>query len=156
MREPGKLLVYQKAHALAVLVHALCTRISRRRHPGLSDQLMRASQSVAANIAEGCAHSSRREFARFLQLALASCGEVAYHLVFARDTKAITLEQFAALDSANREVRRMLASLLRVVRDDLTDDDDDPSVAAMQTRRFTRSQKQALPSNDDEPRDKRG
>jgi len=113
---------------------------------------MRAAQSVSANIAEGCAHSSRREFARFLQLALASCGEVAYHLLFARDTKAITHDLFIELDSANREVRRMLASLLRVVRDELTDEDDDPSVAAMQARRLTQPKKHAPPPTDDEPR----
>ena len=101
----------------------------------MADQLIRSSLSVAANIAEGCAHSSRREFARFLQLALASCGEVAHHLTFARDTKAITNEQCIELDSANREVRRMLAALLRVVRDGLTDDDDDSSVAALHARR---------------------
>ncbi len=135
MREPNKLLVHQNAHALAVRIDALCAHVSKRRHPGLSDQLVRAAHSVPANIAEGCAHSSRREFARFLQVALASCGEVAYYLTFARDTAAIDPETFVSLDSANREVRRMLASLLRVVRDELTDRDDDDSVAAMQLRR---------------------
>ena len=135
MREPGNLIVYKKALALSVRIFAICTLISKRRYPGLADQLIRASQSVAANIAEGCAHSSRREFARFLQLALASCGEVACHLTFARDTKAITMELFIELNGANREVRRMLASLLRVVRDELTDEDDNPSVSAMQARR---------------------
>ena len=135
MREPHTLLVFEKARALAVLVHAICSDISKRRYPALPDQLMRASNSVPANIAEGCAHSSRREFARFLQLALASCGEAAYHIAFARDTKAITTEHFEQLNGANREVRRMLASLLRVVRDELTEDDDNPSVVAMQARR---------------------
>ena len=138
MREPDHLLVHKKALALAVRVQLFAARIPKRRYPGLSDQLVRAAQSVPTNIAEGCAHSSRREFARFLQFALASCGEVAHHLIFARDTGALTVEQFVDFDSANREVRRMLASLLRVVRDELNDEDDDDSVAGMQARRVRR------------------
>ncbi|MEO7997447.1 MAG: hypothetical protein ABI852_08385, partial [Gemmatimonadaceae bacterium] len=56
----------------------------------------------------------------------------------ATDVKALTPEQNAELLGANTEIRRMLASLLRRVRDDLTDDDDDDSVAAMQRRRTPR------------------
>ncbi|MEP6833430.1 MAG: four helix bundle protein [Gemmatimonas sp.] len=109
---------------------------TKRRRADLVDQLTRAANSVSSNLAEGCAHSSRREFARFVQMSLASCGEVAHHLKFARDTRAISIELFADLESACREVRRMLASLLRKVRDELTETDDDESIAAMQSRRF--------------------
>lgn len=136
MRKPGSLLVHQKAHALAVRIDSLLDRSFRKRHAVLADQLLRAALSVPSNIAEGCGHSSRREFARFIQLALASCAEVAYQLTFARDTSAISRGLFNELDAANREVRRMLASLLRKVRDELSEGDDDGSVAGMQDRRW--------------------
>ena len=42
----------------------------------LRDQLTRAAMSVPADIVEGSAHTSPREFARFVQYALASASEL--------------------------------------------------------------------------------
>lgn len=139
MRDPSNYTVFIKAHALALRVASLSAQATVRRSPGLSQQLRRAATSVPANFSEGCGHSSQREFARFLQHAVASAAEVEYHLKFAADINAITSEQAVELCSANTEVRRMLAALLRKVRNDLTDDDDDDSVAAMQRRRTPRA-----------------
>jgi four helix bundle protein len=159
MRDPNNYTVFIKAHALALRLASITALAPIRRQPGLSQQLRRASNSVPANIAEGCAHSSQREFARFLQHALASAGEVGYHLKFAADVNAITPQEDAELRGANTEIRRMLASLLRKVRDDLTDDDDDTTVAAMQRRRTPRppvssAQANPVPSLETESNDR--
>lgn len=123
MRDFNDLLVFQRAHHVTVRLHAISAAISTRKYPGLASQLRRSAQSVPANIAEGCGHSSRREFARFLQLALASNVETNYHIKFAVDIKAIAVDEHAEINAANNEVRRMLASLLRRVREELSPED---------------------------------
>ena len=56
----------------------------------LRDQLTRAAMSVPTNIVEGSAHTSPREFARFVQYALASVSEVEGHAQLARDLQFIS------------------------------------------------------------------
>ena len=52
------------------------TRLAQdRRTVGLSDQLYRASGSVAANIAEGYSHRSGKDQARFYEYSLGSARE---------------------------------------------------------------------------------
>lgn len=138
MRNPKNYSVYLKAHALAVQIENAFQQRKSRGGSGVSTQLRTASASVPANIAEGCGHSSQREFARFLQHAIASCVEVENHLMPASDTRAVNRTVADGWRRANAEVQRMLASLLKKVRDGLTDDDDNDSVAAMQRRRGPR------------------
>lgn len=135
MRNPRSLRVYLAAYDLAVKMHSAAREIDERLNPSLADQLRTAADSVTANIAEGCGHSSRREFARCLQLASASAAEVDHHLHIARDTGAISEALYTELERKNSAVRKMLNNLLKTVRDELTDDDSSTSVAAMQRRR---------------------
>ena len=74
-----KLLVWQKAHALALRSHRAAGRIRGTQNAALRSQLTRAAQSIAANIVEGLAQHSERDFARFLGYALASAAELEHH-----------------------------------------------------------------------------
>ena len=69
--------------------------------------------SIPANIAEGRRHTSEKEFARFLGIALSSTSELEYHLIFARDTKIIPESEFVSLISQTITVRKMLYALLK-------------------------------------------
>jgi four helix bundle protein len=51
--------------------------------------MFRAAASIPANIAEGRRQESEKEFGRFLRYALNSASELEYHIILARDTKAI-------------------------------------------------------------------
>ena len=53
--------------------------------------------SIPANIVEGRCQKSERDFARFLGYALNSSTELEYHLIVARDFRAITLSDFNSL-----------------------------------------------------------
>ena len=122
MRDTKNLRVLQRAHALAVRVDAVTAGPQWRKRAKLVSQLRNSAQSVPANITEGCGHSSRLEYARFLQQALASNAETSYHLKFARDVNALSIALHAECDNENIVVRRMLAKLLRVVREELRED----------------------------------
>ena len=109
------LLVWQKAHSLALRVHA-ASRAIRGADMSLRSQLIRAAMSIPANIVEGRSQDSEREFARFLKIALNSATELEYHLLAARDIGSMRQSDFLALTSQTIEIRKMLYGLLAKIR----------------------------------------
>ena len=69
--------------------------------------------SVPTNIVEGSAHASPREFARYIQYALASVSELEGHIQLARDLELMTKQDFTALLERIVNVRKMLHGLLK-------------------------------------------
>jgi four helix bundle protein len=111
----SKLHVWRKAHALALNVLRVATRIRRSEFVSLRNQMIRAAMSVPTNIVEGRGQISEREFCRFLRYALNSSSELEYHIVIARDTRAITLADATSLRDQVIEVRKMLHGLEKTV-----------------------------------------
>ena len=72
MQDFRRLEVWRLGHALALNSHRLTASISRQHNAGLISQIRRAATSIPANIADGAAKESRKEFGRFLQIAIAS------------------------------------------------------------------------------------
>ena len=72
MADFKRLLVWQKAHALALNIDRLTKRIRARQYESLKNQIFRAGLSIPANIAEGRQKESQREFVRFLGIAASS------------------------------------------------------------------------------------
>ena len=71
-------------------------------------QLRRAASSVGANIVEGHARSSRRDFAHFLTVARGSLEELKYFLILSRDLKYFSTEDYNEVALKCDEVGRML------------------------------------------------
>ena len=71
-----RMVIYDRALALATEVYVLTRRLPRDEAFGLTSQLRRAAVSVALNRAEGSGASSGREFARFLEIARRSLYEI--------------------------------------------------------------------------------
>ena len=107
-----RLHVWRKAHALALNVHRVAARIRGSQYASLRSQMIRAAMSIPANIVEGTGQKSGRDFGRFLRYALNSSAELEYHLIVARDIRAVAQTDFLSLLSQVIEVRRMLHGLL--------------------------------------------
>jgi four helix bundle protein len=84
---------------------------------GLTLQTRRAAVSVPANIAEGCGRATTADFARFLDLAAGSANELEYHLLLACELRFLPANEYDSLAAGIREVRQMLASLTRRLRE---------------------------------------
>ena len=113
MGDFAKLHVWRKAHALALNVHSAAIQIRGSNYTSLRSQIIRAAMSIPANIVEGRGQKSERDFARFLGYALNSTSELEYHLVMARDIRAISLSDFTSLLAQLIEVRKMLHGLVK-------------------------------------------
>jgi four helix bundle protein len=111
-----KLKVWRKAHGLTLNVDRAALRI--RKRASLRSQMTRAAQSIGSIIVEGRGHESDREFARCLRMSVDSAYELEYHLITARDLKAITQRDFLALLSETIEVRKMLYGLIDRIKQD--------------------------------------
>ncbi len=76
-------------------------------------QLVRAGTSVGANIVEAKAGSSRRDFTRYLEIALKSANETLFWLCLTRDAGIAERDQVATLVAEMKEIAKMLgASIL--------------------------------------------
>ena len=111
MSDFKRLVVWRKAHALALNVHHAATGMRGADNASLRNQILRAAMSIPTNIVEGTGQKSGREFARFLDIALKSTSELEYHLIIARDIGALSLNDFESISAQTIEVRKMLYGL---------------------------------------------
>jgi four helix bundle protein len=118
MRDIQKLEVWQQAHQLVLDVFADTDRFPSREQFGLADQLRRAVVSVASNLAEGAARASRKDYARFVDIAIGSANEAAYQLLIARDLGMLNSDVHAVRSDQAEAVRRKLANLRREILSD--------------------------------------
>jgi four helix bundle protein len=110
------LLAWRRAVALVREVVRLAPQV---RGPGAAEtveQVMRAAESVAANIAEGYGRGPGRDFARFLRIAAASAAETESHLRVAEACGRLPAEAVAAVISHCREVRALVNGLRKAIK----------------------------------------
>src|SRR5256885_17158583 len=89
---------------------------SRGELYGLTRQMRMSSDSIGANIAEGCCRKGDNELGRFLQIAIASGSELEYHLLLAHDLEMLKSLDYQRLSEEVVEVKRMLSSLINKLR----------------------------------------
>ncbi len=116
MHNHRKLLVWQRAHALAVEVYRHSATMRGRRYAALSEQLKRAVASIPANIAEGAGVGTDAQFARHLAIAAGSAREVDNHLAMAVAVGLITEAQYHHWLGEVAIVSRQLVALQRRLR----------------------------------------
>lgn len=116
MRDFRTLRVWQKAHSAALDVYKATATFPTHELYGLTSQLRRATVSIAANLAEGCGRRPGADQARLFQIAMGSASELEYHLLLARDLRLLDRAVYTQLNAGVVEVKRMLAGLLRKIR----------------------------------------
>ena len=83
MKDFKKLLIWQKAMDLIVDVYKVVEAFPSEVKYGLRAQATRSAVSIAANIAEGSAKRSEREYKHYCETALGSCFELETHMLVA-------------------------------------------------------------------------
>lgn len=84
----------------------------QRIHFSLFDQLLRASTSVGANMVEGGAGSTKKDFRNFVYISLKSANETKYWLCLIRDTIEADRIKIQELIKEADEISKIIASIL--------------------------------------------
>jgi len=103
-----ELIVWQKAHALALGLYDITKDFPRSEIFGLSLQMRRAVVSVSSNVAEGFKRQSKKDARHFYNIAEGSLEELRAQCIFARDLGYITSERYGEIESLADEVARLL------------------------------------------------
>ncbi|WP_425425139.1 four helix bundle protein [Brevundimonas viscosa] len=103
--------VWQKAIDLACGVYALTRRMPKEETYRLVGQIIRCSSSIAANIAEGNARGTRRDYAHFVSIARGSAAELETFLIMIRRLRLAPVEEIDPLLEQTGEISRMLNTL---------------------------------------------
>ena len=110
------LVVWQRAVQMALEIYKLTADFPASERFGLTNQLRRASVSVASNIAEGYGRSTRGEYIQFLGHARGSNCEVQTQLEIARALNFGRTERIGEAEALSEEVRKMLFGLLESLK----------------------------------------
>ena len=110
------LAVWQKAHALVLATYRITRSFPEEEKFRLTNQLCRASASVSANIVEGNARQSTKEYIQFLCIARGSLEETRYYAILAKDLEYMTQTDYDKFESESESVSRMLNALVSVLR----------------------------------------
>jgi four helix bundle protein len=110
------LVVWQRAVEMTLAIYKLTAAFPASERFGLSNQLRRASVSVASNIAEGYGRSTKGEYVQFLGHARGSNGEVQTQLIIAKGLGFGSDEAWRLSENLADEVGRFLVTIMRKLK----------------------------------------
>lgn len=116
MKDFRQLLIWKKAMDITEMVYALVVKFPSEEKFGLRAQVTRCSVSIAANIAEGSARSSQKEYRYFSEVALGSCFELETHFLIAERLKWFDKEEISKLLAMLTEEQKMLTSFINKLK----------------------------------------
>ncbi|MEE9211377.1 MAG: four helix bundle protein [Phycisphaeraceae bacterium] len=112
-RDHRKLKAFQLADALVMDVYRTTRAFPKEEMFGLTSQMRRAAVSVAANIVEGCARRTQKDYVQFLNVAFGSLREVGYFLNLASRLEYVKDPATKELSERYEETSRVLFGLIR-------------------------------------------
>ncbi|MBN2522999.1 MAG: four helix bundle protein [Bacteroidales bacterium] len=100
--------VWKKSCRLAVRLYQL---LKECRDYGMKDQMLRASVSIASNIAEGSERNSIPDFQRFLNISKGSAAELRTQVYISSEVDIFSKKDVKELISELKSISKMLRAL---------------------------------------------
>ena len=116
MRNFKTLKVWQLGQKVATKVCRLTSTMTGQEQFVFASQLARAAILIPSNIAEGNSRQSRKEYARFIEIALGSAFELETQLLVLKSIEFASEDTVTNLIEEVEEERRMLSGLLKSLR----------------------------------------
>jgi four helix bundle protein len=119
MRDYKKLEVWKKAHEVYMYVKRnIVSKFPKEERYELASQLSRAALSIPLNVVEGCGRYTGKDFTHFLDNSLGSTNETDYCCYAAFELKYISEEEYNIVNKQVNEVRAMLISFIKFLRNE--------------------------------------
>lgn len=103
-----KLIVWQRAKELVVLVYKITDKFSKSEEFGLKSQMRRAAISVISQIAEGYPRKSVRDKKRFIEIATGSLFELESDIEVSDELNFVSKNDYGSLTLKRGEVGFLL------------------------------------------------
>ena len=110
------LTVWQKSREFVKAIYLVTSDYPREERFGLISQLRRASVSVSSNIAEGSCRWSKKEQARFYEIAYGSLIEVLNQLIISVDLSFIPDSKLVEIRPSIETLSRMITKLQKMAK----------------------------------------
>ena len=113
MKAHHNLQVWQRSIRFVTDIYQLTETFPKSELYGLINQMRRAAVSIAANIAEGAARNSKKEFKRFLSMSQGSIAELETHLIISENLGYCS--DIRSLLNELDEISKMIIGLMKTL-----------------------------------------
>jgi four helix bundle protein len=112
-----QLVVWQRAFELSLAIYQFTSEFPKSEQFGLTNQLRRASVSIASNVAEGYGRATTGEYVQFLGHARGSICEVQTQLAISQALQFGPAELHEKALKLSEDVSRLLITIMDKLRD---------------------------------------
>ena len=113
METHKNLKVWKRSIAFVTEVYHLTKTYPKEELFCIVSQIRRAAVSIPANIAEGCARRTTKEYIQFLYVSLGSAVELETHMLISTNLGYVAKNELDKLESDLTEIIRMLTGLIK-------------------------------------------
>ena len=113
MKNHKDLDAWKESIQLAVAIFKILESFPSSEMYGLTSQIKRSVVSISSNIAEGAARGSKKEFSRFLNIALGSLSELETQMIISKELKFYNDDK---VFNDIARLQRLIGGLIRYTR----------------------------------------
>jgi len=117
MNQEKENVIVTKSYAFALQIIDLYKNLIEKKEFVLSKQILRSGTSIGANIHEGVASESKKDFIHKLGIAAKESRETAYWLSLLKDSNYIEQNKFSNLFNNCQEIIRILNSIILTTKE---------------------------------------
>ena len=119
MRDHRKLKAFELANDLVFAVCKATRAFPKEEIFGLTSQMRRAAVSVPANIVEGCARQTLKEYRNFLSISFGSLRELGYYIELSHQLSYLPQQKNSDLKNLYEQTTRVLSGLVESLHTEL-------------------------------------
>jgi four helix bundle protein len=113
MKTHRELDVWKDSITFVLSVYKTTSPFPREEMYGLTNQLRRAAVSVPANISEGAARNSLKDYIRFLHISFGSLSEAETLLIISKSLGYISISDFEDLQGKINKISSQISGLIK-------------------------------------------
>jgi four helix bundle protein len=114
-RNYKKIVAWQRGHELTLQIYRITSAFPSEERFGMISQLRRAAYSVPANITEGSGRGTKKDYLRFLYIALGSLKETEYFLFLSHDLGYLETAEYENVSHLVNQTFATLEGLMKAV-----------------------------------------